>query len=257
MSVASDGRFEVRRESFLFLAIAISGCHDAPALKAVTIEATSSSPQLPVLDCAAIARNNDEVLAKPAIEGVEGAQKRNVHNVGSLRAEIARAAHDQPLLGHCRTGHGAWFVEIVSAIVAGPIGESEMCGVRVEYTIGFQSAAGARVSAPPRTWESGSESRAKLEAPFQVDIDGDGNDELFVKTTAWQAGFGETSSAEVLKAAPIGPYPVGFHYNDIVDADHDGIPDLLDGAYYRAVDVAANAPTRACSCMECAAERSR
>jgi hypothetical protein len=147
-------------------------------------------------------------------------------------AELAR----EPGLHWCKpAGRGVWFVQLHSAELSAPAGESgRWCGATIRYEIDWAEGA-TRLRGPSATATAHADESGSPAIERQFDYDGDGRQELFVRTSHWENGGGlEPERYEVLRATENGvePYPVGFRYTGSIDADEDGRPDLIDADYY-------------------------
>jgi len=213
----------VDREGFLFLAAAIAACHDARTPN-VTLNASPPHADAAPDPCAGVSRDNAHVLARPmnACMTEDGDDDRTAETT-ALRKKLVGTKN--PLFDYCKTGHGTWLVVLLSSQLTAPTGESGRCGASVDYQLVFVSADG-RVTSKPRHWEGFADEDKSSVVAAQIDYDGDGRDELVLEDHEWSNGGGGESNAEVLRATPsaIEPYPVGFEFDGVVDADHDGRP---------------------------------
>lgn len=237
----------IERELFLVVAASLAACHrDAagpaaamsPAVPTSTAVvgplvppaapvSAAPSPSDPV--CVSIAAENDAVVdaasvaCAPATEPAEGRK----------RLEDARAS---AAFRHCkRDARGWWALKLTKASLSSPAAESgEWCGATLEYVWLRVSLNGERSSTKPAAYNSFRDETTNLELPIQYDYDGDGADELIVQRSDWQNGNGSSQEALVLRAGAKGPepYPVGYRYDRVVDADRDGRPDLVNGEYF-------------------------
>jgi len=98
----------------------------------------------------------------------------------------------------------------------------------------------------------------------QFDFDGDGRDALVVVDESWEQKMPAVSEMHVLRAVrgAIEPYPVGFHVDQISDADGDGRPDFVADAYFGVAEPRRNREgtasiARRSSFTRCLTERSR
>ena len=224
---------KVDRERFLIFAAAIAACHDARSPGNVTLEAPKPTVVAPDA-CAGVSRENARVLATPtsACKG-EGDDDDRTEETNRLKKKLLDTKN--PLFDYCKTGHGTWLVVLVSSEITAPTGESGRCGASVGYELVFVSQDG-RVRSKPRRWEGFADDDDSSAIAGQIDYDGDGRDELVLADRQWANGGGGEDNAEVLRATPsaIEPYPVGFDFDGVVDADHDGRPDLLRARYFDA-----------------------
>jgi len=221
----------VDRERFLILAAALAACHDARTPTNVTI-AAPPPPAVSAPDpCAGVASENMRVLRNPT-NACKDDQDRT-EEATKLRKQLIDTKN--PLFDYCKTGHGTWVVVLVSSQITAPTGESGRCGAAVEYQLVFVTPDG-RVSSKPRHWEGFADDEEITVIAGQLDYDSDGRDELVVTDHEWANGGGGEKNAEVLRAMPwaIEPYPVGFDFDGVTDADHDGRPDLIRARYFRA-----------------------
>ena len=223
----------VDREGFLFLAAAIAACHDARTPN-VTLNASPPHADAAPDPCAGVSRDNAHVLARPmnACMTEDGDDDRTAETT-ALRKKLVGTKN--PLFDYCKTGHGTWLVVLLSSQLTAPTGESGRCGASVEYELVFVSSSG-RVRSKPRHWEGFADEDKSSVVAAHIDYDGDGRDELVLEDHEWSNGGGGESNAEVLRATPsaIEPYPVGFEFDGVVDADHDGRPDLVRARYFEA-----------------------
>jgi hypothetical protein len=234
---------EVHRERFLLFFAAIAACHDAehgPAKSAgaVTIAPLPPPPTPPApTPCAAVIANNQRILATPTNECVksdDGDDRDRDEEAGRVRAGLV-AKRKAPLFNYCHEGHGTWMVEIASAKVTAPTGESNSCAAEVTYQVVFAKAGEAKLATKPRSWESSPDDDVSSKVFSQIDLDGDGRDELVIVNKAFYNGGGGDASVDVLQStggAALRPYPVGFPFDDVTDADGDGRPDLVNTAYF-------------------------
>ncbi len=223
---------DVRRDLFLALTAAMAACHGTRAAPEPRPSSASSPPIDAAALCGGVADENARVLAKatrecPAATEPAGGEKR--------LAEIAKA----PAFRYCHaTGGGVWVMQLTSAALQAPSGESgTWCGASAQYVIARVTADGTAEKSEARSYDAFNDSQTDVQILYQYDYDGDGRDELLVRTSSWQNGGGSNATMEVLRASPRGiePYPIGFHVTNAVDADHDGRPDLLDEDYFHAV----------------------
>lgn len=226
----------VDRERFLVLAAAIAACHDARTPANVTIAAPPPVVAAPRDPCAGVASENMRVLRNPTNackNEDDGDDRDRTEEIERLRKQLTDTKN--PLFDYCKTGHGTWVVVLVSSQLTAPTGESGRCGASVEYQLVYVSADG-RVASKPRHWEGFADETESSTVAGQVDYDGDGRDELVLGDQKWSNGGGGETNAEVLRAMPwaIEPYPVGFEFDGVVDADHDGRPDLVRERYFEA-----------------------
>jgi hypothetical protein len=224
---------QVDRERFLILAAALAACHDARSAASVTLQTPLPVAAAPD-PCAGVAADNAHVLAHPT------SACKDENDGGDLTDQVdamSKKLRDtkNALFDYCKTGHGTWIVVLVSSEITAPTGESGRCGASVEYQLVYVSKDG-RVRSKPRHWEGFADEDQSSVIAGQVDYDGDGSDELVLEDHAYSNGGGGETNAEVLRAttSAIEPYPVGFDFDGVVDADHDGRPDLVRMRYFHA-----------------------
>jgi hypothetical protein len=226
---------QLDRDIFLLLVSALSACH-RPEVQAVNVPVGAAggaveAPRDVDRLCAAIADENAAVAARlhtdcgPTTKPEEG------------RARLDAALADGPLRFCKKDSHGVWAVKLAEVTLDAPAGESgTWCGATISYALVYATADGARVTTKPRSLVTYPDSSTTLHAPIPYDYDGDGRNELFVKSDTWYNGGGGESIAELLRAGPraIEPYPVGFPYTDALDVDEDGRPDLVNERFFSA-----------------------
>jgi hypothetical protein len=148
-----------------------------------------------------------------------------------------RATSEKGPFDYCHVGHGTWGIALEVAALSAPQQEGgNLCGLSGGFTLSFlpKEANGRVARSNERVWQAFPEFTEELTVLTQFDFDGDGRDELVVQTHEWGNGGGSKDDAELLRAVgtSVGDYPVGFHFTDVLDADGDGRPDLVDGDYF-------------------------
>jgi hypothetical protein len=221
----------IRRDLFLALTAALTACHEARTTPAPPPNGESSPPAEVEALCRNVADENARVLSKATRDCPDGTEPAG----GEKRlAQLGKT----PAFHYCHpSGNGVWVVQLTDVAMEAPSGESgRSCGASAHYVVAWVTA-GVSNKSDVRTAEAFADSTRTLEIPYQFDYDGDGRDEILVRSSDWFNGARSEGKMEVLRASPRGiePYPVGFRYTDAVDADGDGRPDLLDADYYHAV----------------------
>jgi hypothetical protein len=225
----------VDRNKFLLLAAALGTMHDSEGLarESPSPGAADAAPGVSRPFCDEIAKENDRLLGAPSgyCDGYTvlgfGAQA-----VEAIRADVA-AQRKEPLWHYCHVGHGDWAIRLVSIGLSTMGGEAISCGWSAAYELVHEDRPGAAVRSRARSalreYISSIDENTSITHEIAFDYDGDGQDELILATHTWVNGEGTTSQVEVLRAhgREVGPYPVGFAYDGVADADGDDRPDLI------------------------------
>jgi hypothetical protein len=221
------------RERFLFLAAVLGGCHEPPpkVTGSVTLTPVASSTEAPPPPdfCKTVIAQNDALLAKPGGSCDEyAAQEKDV------RAKIPEDTKGG-FFHTCHVGKGTWAVRVTTVALGAPAGEAGGCGWSAKYEWIFQPTGGPAVARSGEgEWMHFPDTQTTSESSTFFDYNGDGTDEAIVSEATWGNGGGGDETWQVMRAdgPVIARFNPGFAFDGVVDADGDGRPDLLEGAYF-------------------------
>ncbi|MGZ6068699.1 MAG: FG-GAP repeat domain-containing protein [Polyangiales bacterium] len=237
----------VRRDHLLVLACALAACHSDQMVVADPASPTPSpsvddagspdaapphappphaaSPQTVAL-CNSANEANAALLAHPTRSCTKASMPSGEKHLADM-AKSEAFHYCQP------SGDGVWVVQLSGAQL---VDWSGSCAAMLHYGLAHVTAPGHAVTSEGTRWSrSGPHGDQSVLEISQYDYDGDGRDELLVRTTSNdEKGHRSLDRMEVLRAGTKGvePYPVPFDYTDMTDADGDGRPDLVDIGFF-------------------------
>lgn len=182
----------VDRERFLLLFGALAACHEARDSRTVTLQAIPEpTPNAPTF-CESLAKRNDAVLANPAITEDDRQQRKarcGEDSEKKVRALLTSAGERPAFLSYCHEGDGGvWAVVLVSASLDDPGGEGPPCGWAATYKLIHRDATNSVATSAERKYLAWLNEQDEFKVAKVVDLDHDGQDEIFISETKWQNG---------------------------------------------------------------------